>query len=237
MRFWFSVFILLTGLVLHAQTDTVTIHLTVYDSYSMRPLSGVSVINPKLNYSLVSSKGGTITERILKRDTLFLFFPGYRTAKFSVSDSTYKPDYYLRLALEPITATLNQPVIIKAPKTLEEIEEDRKKLGITPKELERPQMSFTSPISALYEMLSGRAQERETLKRQIKEEDKRKIFRELLRYYNENGLIDLPESDYEEFITYCNLPLEFIKYNSDYEITKTIVGLYNKYGRDTGLIK
>lgn len=237
MRFCLSLFILSTHLLLHAQTDTVTIHVTVYDSYTMRPLSGVSVINPKSNFSLASSKSGTINERILKRDTLFLFFPGYRTAKFSVSDSVYKPEYNLRLALEPITATLSQPVIIRAPKTLEEIEEDRKKLGITPKELERPEISFTSPISALYEMLSGRAQERETLKRQIKEDDKRKIFRELLRYYNENGLIDLPERDYEEFITYCNLPLEFLKYNSDYEITKTVVGLYNKYGRDTGIIK
>ena len=110
-------------------------------------------------------------------------------------------------------------------------------MGITPKELDRPEMIITSPISALYEMFSGRAKEREKLKGQMKKDERRKIFKELLNYYNENGLIDLPEKNYDAFIDFCNLPVEFLKYNSDYEITKTIVTQYNKYGRQSGLIK
>ncbi len=86
-------------------------------------------------------------------------------------------------------------------------------------------------------MLSSRAKERETLKRQIEDDDRRKIFKELLHFYNENQLIDLPEEYYDEFITYCNLPTDFIKYSTDYEITKTIIGLYKRYGLDKGFIK
>jgi len=144
---------------------------------------------------------------------------------------------YCTFTIEPLSTGLSQGVIIKGHKSLEEIEAERKKLGTTPKELDRPAMVITSPISALYEMFSGQAQQREKLKGQIKEADRRKIFKELLNYYNDNGLIDLPEKNYEEFIDFCNLPIEFLKYNSDYEITKTIIAQYNKYGRQSGLIK
>ena len=110
-------------------------------------------------------------------------------------------------------------------------------MGITPRELERPELSFTSPISALYELLSNRAQEREKLKKQMKEDERARIFKELLRYYNENGLIDLPEEYFDDFDRYCNLPPDFIKTASDYDITKTIIGLYQKYSRLNGIIK
>jgi hypothetical protein len=220
-----------------SQVDTVRIKGEVFDSYTNRALAGVSIINSKTSLTIPTDHEGNFETTVNRQDELFLFFPGYRTAKFSVKDSTIKDSYILKLMMEPLSTGLNQAVIIKAPKSLEEIEAERKKLGITPKELERPEMSFTSPISALYEILSGRAHEREKLKQQMAEDDRRKIFVELLNFYNENQLIDLPESHYDAFINYCNLPLDFLKYSSDYEITKTIITLYNKYGRETGIIK
>jgi hypothetical protein len=230
--------ILFLGAPVYASTDTVTIKITVIDSYNKQFLGGVSIINPTSSLTLSTDNRGNCTFTALKTDTLFLFYPGYKVAKFSAADSALKRQYWFMLAMEPLSTGLNQPVIIKAPKTLEQIEAERKNLGVTPKELEKPIIEpFTSPISALYDILSKRAQEREKLKQQIEEDDRRKIFKELLRYYNENGLIDLPESYYDDFINYCNLPTDFLKYNTDYEITKTIIGLYNKYGRLNGLIK
>jgi hypothetical protein len=220
-----------------SQVDTVRIKGNVFDSYTNRPLAGVSIINSKTSLTIPTDHEGYFETTVNRQDELFLFFPGYHTAKFSIKDSAAKDSYVLKLMMEPLSTSLSQAVIIKAPKSLEEIEAERKKLGITPKELERPEMSFTSPISALYEILSGRAHEREKLKQQMSEDDRRKIFVELLNFYNENQLIDLPESHYDAFINYCNLPLDFLKYSSDYEITKTIITLYNKYGRETGIIK
>ncbi len=220
-----------------AQTDTVRIKASVHDYYTKRAMPGVGIVNPKSSSNVSTNHEGYFEITVNRTDTLFLFMPGYRTAKFSVADSVKKSVYAMHLALEPLSTGLNQPVIIKAPKTLEQIEEERKKLGITPKELDRPEIVITSPISALYEMLSGRAKEREKLKKQIVANEQRKVFRELLDYYNENGLIDLPESHYDSFIDYCNLPVDFLKYNTDYEITKTIVEMYKKYGYNSGLIR
>jgi hypothetical protein len=221
-----------------AQKDTVTLKLYVFDSYTQKALSGVSIINPNSNATNATDANGLANLKINKTDTLFLFYPGYRTTKFMITDTVKRAEYSLNISIEPLTTGLNQSVIIKAPKTLEQIEEERKKLGITPKELDRPVIQpFTSPISALYEILSSRAQEREKLKKQMKEDDRRRIFKELLRYYNENELIDLPEAHYDDFIDFCNLPLEFLKYSSDYEITKTIIDNYKKYSRLSGLQK
>lgn len=232
-----SIFIMVIAAVyqLNAQADTVIIRGNVIDSYTRKPVSGVSIINPKSNEPHVTDGRGAFYFPIIKTDTLFLFYPGYRTTKFSVSDSILRYEYALLLYMEPLNTGLNQSVIIKAPKTLEDIEAERKKLGTTPKELERPIIEpFSSPISALYELLSNRAQEREKLKNQIIEDDRRRIFKELLNYYNENGLIDLPEDHYDSFINYCNLPIEFLKYNTDYEITKTVIDAYRKYIRQQG---
>jgi hypothetical protein len=227
--------LLITSCVALAQYDTVTIRGNVIDSYTRKPLSGISIINPKSNEPHVTDNRGAFYFNIQKNDTLFLFYPGYKTAKFSVADSALKKEYTLMLYVEPLNTGLNQSVIIKAPKTLEDIEAERKKLGLTPKELERPIIEpFTSPISALYELLSNRAQEREKLKKQMVEDDRRRIFKELLNYYNENGLMDLPEDHYDRFIDYCNLPIEFLKYNTDYEITKTVIDAYKKYVRQQG---
>ena len=238
---YMRIFCLILGVLFSSsafsQADSVKIHVTVIDGYTKRPLSGVSVINPKSSVTFATDARGAIDESTLRRDTLFLFYPGYKTVRFSVNDSVVRNEYSLHFTLDPLTTGLSQPVIIHAQKSLEQIEEERRKMGLTPKELERPELSFSSPISAIYEMLSGRAHEREKLKEQMKDDEKRKIFRDLLRYYNENDLIDLPEKNFEEFITYCNLPEDFLKYSTDYEITKTIVTQYNKYGRESGLIK
>ncbi len=217
--------------------DTVQIKGTVSDAYTQRRLSYVNVIDSKVSATYSTDGNGQFTITTFRSDTLFLFYPGYQTCKFSVADSVKKGEYQLNLTMERLSTGLSQPVIIKAAKTLEEIEEERKKLGITPRELERPELSFTSPISALYELLSNRARERETLKKQIREDERQKIFKELLRYYNENALIDLPEENFDDFDRFCGLTLDFIKTATDYELTKAVVGMYNKYARLNGLIK
>jgi len=237
MKNIFSFLLLVTVITSSAQTDTVHIKGSIADSYTKRAVSGISIINPKSSFTIATDSKGFFEATINRSDTLFLFMPGYHTTRFSVSDSAKKDNYILHLQIEPLTTGLNQAVVIKATKSLEEIEAERKKLGATPKELDRPAVSFSSPISALYEYLSGRAQEREKLKKQIKEDERRRIFKELLNYYNENGLIDLPEKHYDAFIDFCNLPVDFLKYSSDYEITKTVIAQYNKYGRQSGLIK
>ena len=240
MRFFRPAILLLLSLSFlssFSQSTKVKIKLSVFDGYSRRALAGVNVIDPKISETFATDGSGYAEHQIYQRDTLFVFFPGYKTIQISVADSVAKSEYALFIFLSPFAIGLHD-VIVKAPKTLDQIEEERKRLGITPKELDRPKLEpFSSPISALYEVFSARAKEREKLKGQLQEDDRQKVFKELLNYYNEKKLIDLPESHYDDFIKFCNLPLDYLKTHSDYDIMKTVTTSYKKYIRLSGLEK
>ncbi|MFN8275985.1 MAG: hypothetical protein U0T84_00745 [Chitinophagales bacterium] len=209
----------------------------IADAWDQRPVSGVSVINPREGQSYVSDFSGNFNISCQKRDTLFLFLSGYQTIRFSMADSAMKPEYKLLLSFERLVYGSTRPIIVKPKKDLDDIEAERKKLGQIPKELQTPEISYTSPISALYELLSNRAQERKKLRQQMEDDNRRRIFKELFDYYKEAHLFDLPNEYYDEFIDYLGLPSEFLRYNSDYEITKVVMDRYRHFGVDRGFIK
>jgi hypothetical protein len=218
-------------------SQSITITGKVIDSYLKRPVSGVSVILPSQNISYMTDGQGRFSLSCEKSDTLFLFFPGYRTTRFSTVDSIQKSSYDFYILFEPLTATTSRPVIVKPKKTLEDLEKERKELGTVPRELMKPEVSFMSPISALYDLLSARARERNKLRGQYLEDERRRIYKELFDYFNDKQLIFLPEDEYEAFIDYLGLPVEFLQQSSDYEITKTLLDNFKRFGTQRGFIK
>ena len=234
------IIVLFSLALLHAYAQvepTVRINGTVIDIYEKVPVSGVSVISPKAGQSFVTDGMGKFSITCHKRDTLFLFLSGYQTQRFSMADSANKAEYNPVFEFDRLSTTTSRPIIVRPKTTLSEIEKERQNLGKIPKELQQPAMSFTSPISALYEMLSGRAKERTKLREQMQDDERRRIYKELFNYYKDEKLFDLPDEYYDQFITYLGLPVDFLKYNSDYTITKTILDSYKKFGMERGFIK
>ena len=209
----------------------------VIDIYDHNPVSGVSIIIPKSGTSIPTDADGRFTITCNKRDTLFLFLYGYQTMRFSMADSADKTEYHPVFAFDRLTATTSRPIIVRPKPTLNDIDKEREKMGKTPKELEQPAMSISSPISALYDLLSDRAKERTKLREQMQADERTRIYRELFDYYKEAGLFDLPDEYYDQFINYLNLPVDFLKHNTDYTITKTILDKYKKFGLEKGFIK
>ncbi len=228
---------LLAAVTAAAQAPAVRVNGTVIDLYDKTPVSGVSVINPKNGQSYVTDAHGTFSISVGKRDTLLLFLSGYQTMRFSMADSVAKEAYYPVFEFDRLTATTSQLIIVRPKQKLSDIEKERENMGKIPKELERPAISIMSPISALYDMLSGRAKEREKLLAQVQDDERRRIYKELFNYYKEEKLFDLPDEYYDQFITYLALPVDFLKYNSDYTITTTILDAYKKFGFERGFIK
>jgi hypothetical protein len=216
---------------------TVRISGTVLDIYEHIPVSGVSVIVPKVGQSFVTDAEGHFSITCGKRDTLFLFLYGYKTLRFSMADSAYKAEYHPIFDFDRLTATTSRAIIVHPNKNLDDIGKEREKLGQIPKELQQPNVPVTSPISALYEMLSSRAKERTKLREQMQADERARIYRELFDYYKEIGLFDLPDEYYNQFVNYLDLPVDFLKHNTDYTITKTILDAYKKFGLAKGFIK
>ncbi|HEY0261483.1 MAG TPA: hypothetical protein VGB95_00540 [Chitinophagales bacterium] len=211
----------------------------VLDGYTQRPISSVSVISSKQNVSYLTDDAGFFSFSCEKNDTLFLFFPGYRTVRFSAADSALKSSYFFTFYYAPLSATTSNPVIIRPKKTLEQIGQERKELGSVPKEYAKPDFAseVMSPVTLLYDLLSSRAKEKKKLRGQYVEDERRRVYKELFDYFKEKKLIDLPEDRYDEFIDYMNLPLSFLQQSSDYEITETIVRNYKRFGVSRGFVK
>jgi CarboxypepD_reg-like domain len=218
-------------------SDTIKINGTVLDIYEHTPVSGVSVIIPKSGQSFVTDATGKFTVTCHKRDTLFLFLYGYQTLRFSMADSVMKTIYHPVFQFDRLLATLSRPIIVHPKKDLNDIGKEREKIGQIPKELRQPDVPLTSPISALYELLSDRAKERTKLREQMQADERSRIYRELFDYYKEAGLFDLPDEYYDQFINYLNLPVDFLRKNTDYTITKTIMDSYKKFGLEKGFMK
>lgn len=224
------------GMARAQDNPTIKISGKVIDIYNRDAVSGVSVIIPKLSQSYVTDASGNFTITCNKKDTLFLFLYGYKTMRFSMADSASKAEYHPVFEFDRLMTTSRTVIVHPKPK-LADIEKEREKMGKIPKELQQPNVPLTSPISALYELLSSKAKERSKLRDQMQADERTKIYRELFDYYKEAGLFDLPDEYYNEFINYLNLPVDFLKNNTDYTITKTILDAYKKFGLQKGFIK
>lgn len=230
-------FFLTLGVANAQDNPTIKISGRVIDEYDHNPVSGVSVILTKAGYSVPTDGAGRFTITCNKHDTLFLFLYGYQTMRFSMADSADKAEYHPVFVYERLATTTSKPIIVRPKPTLNDIDKDRENMGKIPKELEQPPMSISSPISALYDLLSNRAKERTKLREQMQADERTRIYRELFDYYKEAGLFDLPDEYYDQFINYLNLPVDFLKHNTDYTITKTILDKYKKFGLEKGFIK
>lgn len=233
---WVSATFLLT--TARVQAQQVRVVGVIIDRENNKALSGASIINTRINATTLSDNTGSFITYCDRKDTLYLFCPGYETVRIQLLDSTPRVEYTLELYAKPLSTGLKNPVIVRPEKDYEEIEKIRQELGKVPRELIKPDVDpFASPISYLYEMLSGQAKQREKLKEQMLENNRREVLKEFYRFFNKQGLIDLEERYFDDFTDFNQIDIPFLKYRSDYEITSTIMTAYRKYVRMQGIEK
>jgi hypothetical protein len=150
-------------------------------------------------------------------------------------DSVIKKEYFVKTKLEHLAIIIQKPLLIRGAKNLKQIEVDISNMNQTPHELETPDISPMSVISLLYDQFSKSGRNREHLKEQIFENNRRLVLNELYRFYNYNKIIALPEKDFEDFTNFHHLPTDFIQNNTFYDVSVTIKAYYKKYAAIKGL--
>ena len=211
------------------QGDTVKLRFIITDSYSKTGVPGASVVNRTSGVVVVTDINGYAETKALKDDKLYIFSTGYHSLPVSIGDSTGKQIYFLRLKIEPFTAGLDQSVIILGNKTLENIGADKQHLGQTPVELQKPKIGIFDVLDLLSDKVGARGKEREKLKKEMVSDDRWKVMNEYLNYCNERKLISLPEEDYGDFISYCDMSVAWLKGHSDYEIIAAISSKFESF--------
>jgi hypothetical protein len=122
-------------------------------------------------------------------------------------------------------------VEVKRVKTLEELQKERAAIA----KREVPKLSginaLESPITALYMQFSKREKTKRLIAEMEYNDQKREVVKEILRLYVHSDIIDLPDDEFDAFISFLNLNDQFLKTATDYELITYIKGKYEHYNK------
>ena len=213
-----------------AQQNEITIHATVVDENN-NPVSFADVAFRRLQLGFSSGKDGSFTAKMLQSDSLLILKKGYTPTKLVLKDSTYKSDYYIKIVLPRIPFELTE-VQINAIRSYQTIRKEINKLYIKNTDMHPDARPMTNPLSYIYEQFSKHEKEKRIATRLETEEAKRIVLKDLFRLYNNYNIIDIDEDEYDRFITYLNMPYNYLQQTSDYDLAVSIKRMYSGYEKD-----
>jgi len=224
------ILILLSGQLLFAQQNEITVNAKVVDENN-NPVPYADIAFRRLQLGFSSNKEGFFTAKMLQSDSLVILKKGHVPTKLVLKDSIPKSAYNITIVLARVPQELTE-VQIFAIRTHQQIRQEINKLYIKQTDINPDARPFTNPLSYLYELFSKHEKEKRVAAKLEAEEAKRLILKNLFRLYNTYNIIDLDEDEYDRFITFLNLPYEFLQRTSDYDLAVNIKRMYASYEKD-----
>ena len=210
-----------------AQCEQVFISGKVLDTMRQQNFFNLMVINKSTGRGVFGQPNGYFSVYARPGDRIALSTKGYPVYEFVA-----KPDDNCQCKIEAYIERLPQEVqeiIVRPLKTLEQIKEEREELALRETRTVTGVNVLQSPITALYQAFSKKEQNKRWIAEQQYKDDQRRIVQELLRLYVAFDIIELSESEFDEFITFLNLDEQFIKTASEMELILFIKDKYEHF--------
>ncbi len=227
----YSIIVLFLGFSLFVfgqQTCTkVYVKGSVKDTLQYQPFYNLMVVNKTTGRGVFGQPDGTFQVYANLNDTISISVKTYGVYTFRVlgdSNCQMKLDKVL-IGREKMLQT----VVIKPLKSVQQIKEERANLALKETHTVTGVNILQSPITALYERFSKKAQQREKIAGLVYVDQQRKVLKELLRVYVAFEVIDLKDDEFDEFITFLNISDDFLKTTSDLELIDFIRGKFEHF--------
>jgi hypothetical protein len=220
------IFLLFSGLA-SAQEDIITVYGSVFgDDGNSVPFPTVVVAGTSQRIN--SSESGNFTARLNRRDSLFIFFSGYRSLYVNFKDSLPNKEYVVTVTLRRMSFDLPE-AIIRADKPLYEIKKDIQQLEKKNTNAYK-KVGITSPLTMLWEKFSAKEKEkREVAELEYRQEIK-DIVADLLRFYVKNDIVDyMEEEDIRLLAEEIIIPDTFLKSANEYDMAVFIKAQVKDY--------
>lgn len=214
----------------YADAKEYIIKATIVDENDV-PVPLVDIANRRLQLSLASDKYGNFSTKVIYGDTLLLFKKGFTSHKLKIDEKILEGNQPIKIKIFHTPIELTE-VQITALKTHQQIRKAINNISVPNTDLYPDAKLFQNPISYLYELISRKEKEKRLAANLQTEFTKRSVLKELFRLYNSFNIIDLPEEDFENFITYLDMPYEFMQSVSDYDLAITIKYKFKNYRAD-----
>lgn len=203
---------------------------TVYDALSYLSLPYSMVVNKTTAAGFFAGMQGEFSLSILKTDTIIVSARGYHTKKLCFRDSAEKAMYEIDIMMQKLSFDLPE-IEVRPERKMEEIESDILQM----KEYNKNDYMLSgfnaiqSPVTYFYQYYSRKERSKRKVAELEIEDAKREIIRELLRMYVKGNIINLEEREFDNFIDYCNVNIEFLKNSTQYEFIMFVKRKYQDY--------
>ncbi len=200
------------------------------DTASRHAFPYIMVVNQRTSRGVFGDPNGRFGISALPGDRILVSARGFHTRTIAVDVKSKQDTLDVKVTLLPLEFQLKE-VEIFPEREIEEIDQDRKVLGEELRELAplSGMDALRSPITALYERFS----KMERSKRKVAElelQDKvGALLKELFRKYIRYDIIQLSSKDFDVFIQYLDLPADFIRTASQYDLIMAVKWRYEQY--------
>ncbi len=205
-----------------SQYHEIEISGRVIDTTKNQQFYNIILFNKSKNKAYFGSPDGSFKIVANCKETIIVSVEGYEKSTIFIEEGNTKPSLNYSIYLQPQTKQL-KTIVIHPLKTIQQIKEERMQLTLKEsKKMVEGISVIQSPITALYERYSKRAQSIKKINELKFQDNKNRILKELLSLYVDYEIIDLNENDFDLFISFLNLNDEILKNTSDLELTTFI---------------
>lgn len=213
----------------HVKSQNITVRASVRGNDPTLPVVGLMVVNKTTGLGFVSTEDQLFSIQADKSDTIMVTASGYSVKKLCFKDSAMRDTFFVNVLLEKPFVSL-KPVTIIPPRELEVIQKDIDKLGYKKEDYMVSGIDvLQSPITFLYQSFSRRERNKRVIAQKINDDNRRKLLKELFRKYVDNDIMNLDESQFDDFIDYINVSDEFLKNSSQYDFIMYVKRKYEMY--------
>ncbi|MFM7566546.1 MAG: hypothetical protein ACKO4K_07350, partial [Flavobacteriales bacterium] len=212
---------------LWGQCDNIVVQGKVLDTLMNPGFYNLMVINKSTGKASFGQPDGSFVVYAQENHQLVLSTKQYETITFLVQADA-NCQFNRVYILSPVART-TQEVVIKPLKSLEELKEERAKLAMKDSRLVYGVNAFQSPITALYQAFSKKEQQKQWINEQVFKDNQRKVVQELLRTYIAYDIISLTDREFDAFLTFLNLDINFLKTASELELITYIKDKYEHF--------
>jgi hypothetical protein len=179
------------------------------------------LINKTTNKGIFGKPDGFFEATINQQDTLIVSIAGYERIYFHTTD-TKTCNYNLEYILQSKSKQL-KTIVIEPLKSIQQIKEERQNLTLKEsKKMVEGVSVIQSPITALYERFSHRAQTEKKINKLRYSDNKNKILKDLLSIYVQYEIIDLNQYEFDAFMIFLNIDDNLLKNMNDIELSMLI---------------
>ena len=199
----------------------------VIDTLSPQYFYNFMIVNRTKGKGVFGQPNGSFSLFVNNKDSINLSIKGYPIIGFRViADSNCQ--FNVKEYIERI-ATNIQEVVIHPLKSLEQIKDERSSLAMRETRMVTGIEALQSPITALYQAFSKKEQNKRWIAEQEFKDNQRQVVKELLRLYVSYDIIELTEEQFDEFISFLNIDIDFFKTATEMELVTFVKDKYEHF--------